>query len=268
MAGGGLQQVLLELALVVRQRTQQRAARAVQAVPRRPDALKPAHCRTLEPWRARPMSERVCRNECTQPTALGPGSNAHAPSEHAQQSWLRATGVACREGGARWQCIRPSLPQIATHQLSRPHSQGGTRAAPRAASAAHPPAGAHGCTGTHLAPCPRRPGRGQAAMCKGKQDEGAWGRSSSGASWATKLGPQAGHLTRPGNQATSPAMPPGSSLSTCCTCPLSEHATWALMTSVGEGAVPAGATGAQPLSPMAGRTRRAGVRRPAGRPRT
>ncbi len=42
--GGGLQQVLLELALVVWQRAPQRAARAVQPVTRRADALQPAHC--------------------------------------------------------------------------------------------------------------------------------------------------------------------------------------------------------------------------------
>ena len=40
----GLQQVLLELALVVGQRAQQRAARAVQPVPCGADALEPAHC--------------------------------------------------------------------------------------------------------------------------------------------------------------------------------------------------------------------------------
>lgn len=118
----------------------------------------------------------------------------------------------------------------------------------------------------HLALAGLEGGRRQCARASRMKEHGAGPavEQAGPPSW----GHQAGHLTRPGNQATSPAMPPGSSLSTCCTCPLSEHATWALMTSVGEGAVPAGATGAQPLSPMAGRTRRAGVRRPAGRPRT
>lgn len=40
-----LQEVLLELALVVWQSTQQRAARAVQPVSLRADRLQPAHCR-------------------------------------------------------------------------------------------------------------------------------------------------------------------------------------------------------------------------------